>query len=269
MTRQSFGIILLLAASVTEAWLSSSSPPRLHSTQLHESDGLVVTLDGEPIRGDITPLGNFVLVKVKDTLQATAGGVLLPDQSKERPTEGLVMEAGPGKIHPHTGIRITNPVQQGVSVVYGKFDGKPIEYKGEECQMIRDDDVMLFYTGISMSIENVTPCRDYVLVELPERQEKSTASGVVIADMVTKNDEPCEGIVVKVGDGRLNSSGKFSPSPVAVGERVKFKDYAGNEVRIEGKDYILVRMVEILCTSMLTKEEQAKVDEAAGDVFSP
>jgi hypothetical protein len=37
-------------------------------------------LDGRKIRGPITPLGNFVLVKTKDTLDATEGGILLPDQ---------------------------------------------------------------------------------------------------------------------------------------------------------------------------------------------
>lgn len=40
------------------------------------------------------------------------------------------------------------------------------------------------------------------------------------------------------------------PSPVAVGERVKFKDYAGSDVRIEGLDYVLVQMVNILCTAI-------------------
>ena len=39
-----------------------------------------ITLDGETIRGPITPLGNFVLVATKDTLSATSGGILLPDQ---------------------------------------------------------------------------------------------------------------------------------------------------------------------------------------------
>lgn len=39
-----------------------------------------ITLDGRQIRGPITPLGNFVLVKTKDTLDATEGGILLPDQ---------------------------------------------------------------------------------------------------------------------------------------------------------------------------------------------
>lgn len=251
----------LLVATAAQAFqlpAFSNSDNRKANTQTNtQLRDLATTLDGQEIRGPITPLGNFVLVKVKDTLQATAGGILLPDQAKERPTEGMVMEAGPGKIHPHTGIRIHNPVKPGVSVLYGKFDGKPIEYKGEECQMIRDDDVLLYYTGVTMSLENVTPCRDYVLIELPDEEDQVTSSGVVISGMVTKNDEPCEGIVIKVGEGRLNSSGKFSPSPVNVGDRVKFKDYAGNDVRIEGKEYVLVRMIEILATAKLPAEGQA------------
>ena len=46
--------------------------------------GAPCTLDGKSIRGPITPLGNFVLVRTKDTLSATDGGILLPDQAKER-----------------------------------------------------------------------------------------------------------------------------------------------------------------------------------------
>ena len=265
MTKSSILLLLATAIASTQAWMSplpfSTQRSQSSSSSTTRLNDLVVTLDGETIRGDITPLGNFVLVKVKDTLQASAGGVLLPDQSKERPTEGLVMEAGPGKIHPHTGLRIHNPVSQGVSVLYGKFDGKPIEYKGEECQMIRDDDVLLYYTGVTMSLDNVQPCRDYVLIEVPPRTEQQTSSGVVIADMVTKDDEVCEGQVVKVGEGRLNSSGNFSPSPVRIGDQVKFKDYAGNDVRIEGKDYVLVKMVEILCTANPTGNSNEDLSE--------
>jgi chaperonin GroES len=144
-----------------------------------------------------------------------------------------------------------------VSVLYGKFDGKPVEYKGEECQMIRDDDIMLYYTGVTMNLENVVPCRDYVLVELPKGEDQVTSSGVVISGMVTKDDEPCEGTVVKTGEGRMNSRGELSPSPVAVGDMVKFKDYAGNDVRIEGKEHVLVRMVEILATAKDKAASQA------------
>lgn len=204
------------------------------------------TLDGKKIRGPITPLGNFVLVRTKDSLDATEGGILLPDQSKERATEGEVVAAGPGKLHPHTGVRITNPVTTGDSVLFGKFDGHDMNYNDEAVTMIRDDDILLHYKGVRMTLENVNPCRDYVLVELTE-QKTETSSGIVVAESVMKDYEPCEGKVVKVGDGRMTSKGEFSESPVNVGDFAKFKDYAGNGVKIEGGEYSLVKMVNILC----------------------
>jgi chaperonin GroES len=244
---------LFLSTRITRpvnAWIPAR-PTRL-STILAASSTVspaAYTLDGNEIRGPITPLGNLVLVKVKETLSATAGGILLPDQAKERPTEGVVVAAGPGKIHPHTAVRITNPIAAGVSVLYGKFDGRPINYNGDECQMIRDDDVLLYYTGVTMKLETVVPVRDYVLVSLDAKADSlQTTSGVVIAAQVMKNDVPCQGIVAKVGEGRLASQGQFTPSPVQAGDLVKFKDYAGNEVYIEGKPYSLVKMVDILCT---------------------
>ncbi len=96
-----------------------------------------------------------------------------------------------------------------------------------------------------MTLDNVIPCRDYVLVEL-SKGKAETKSGIVVAESVMKDYEPCEGRVVKVGEGRMTSTGEFSESPVKVGDRVKFRDYAGNGVKIEGKDHSLVRMVDIL-----------------------
>ena len=207
----------------------------------------VYTLDGEEIRGPITPVGNFILVKVKDTLTATSGGILLPDQSKERATEGLVVAAGPGKVHPFTAVRINNPIKEGMSVLYGQFDGKAVTYNDDACQLLRDDDCLLYYEGVTMKFDNVFPVRDYVLIELDEDPETlSTSSGVVIANQVMADALPCEGRVVKVGEGRMASNGKLTKPQVAVGDRVKFRDYAGNEVKIEGKDYTVVKMVDIL-----------------------
>jgi chaperonin GroES len=249
-----FSVVLLSLVASSAAWVSRSkglstsknllSP--LFSTESLPTAG-TCTLDGEEIRGPITPLGNFVLVKVKDTLTATDGGILLPDQAKERPTEGLVISSGPGKIHPFTGIRIHNPIKEGVSVVYGKYDGKAIMYNDDSCQMIRDDDCLLFYEGVTMKLGNVTPVRDYVLIALDEDPDTlATSSGVVIANQVMADDVPCEGVVVKLGEGRMASNGELTASPVKVGERVKFKDYAGNDVAIEGKQYSVVKMVDIL-----------------------
>lgn len=219
----------------------------LHSTRSTN------TLDGLEIRGPITPVSNYILVKVKDTLTATTGGILLPDQAQERPTEGVALSCGPGKIHPFTAKLIHNPIKEGMSVLYGKFDGKPLEYNGEECQMIRDDNVLLAYEGVTMKLENVQPIRDWVLIELVQ-EDLETKSGVVIASQVTKDLEPCQGTVVKIGEGRLSSEGELTQSPVEVGDFVKFKDYAGNPVMIEGKEYTVVKMVDILSTKQTQDE---------------
>jgi len=121
-----------------------------------------------------------------------------------------------------------------------------MNYDDEVVTMICDDDNLLHYKGVRMTMENVKPCRDYVLVELT-KQKAEIASGIVVADSVMGDYEPCEGVIVKVGEGRMTSTGEFSNSPVSVSNRVKFRDYAGNGVKIEGVDHSLVRMVDILC----------------------
>jgi chaperonin GroES len=238
-------LLLLFMAPCCHAWISTPSVYRNSRTRLFVETQY--TLDGETIRGPVTPIGNFCLVKTKDTLTATEGGILLPDQSKERPTEGVVIAAGPGRIHPFTGVRMKNPVSPGDSVLYGKFDGQPVVYNDDQCQMIRDDDVLLFYQGVSMTLDNITPCRDYILVEMAQ-EKLETKSGIAIAAQVTKEDLPCEGIVAKVGEGRMTSTGELSKPSVKVGDRVKFKDYAGNDVMIAGKPYSLVRNIDILAS---------------------
>lgn len=157
-----------------------------------------------------------------------------------------MVAAGPGKLHPHTGIRIKNPVSAGMSVLFSEYSGSPMVYNDEQVSMIRDDDVMMYYKGAQMTKENVTPCRDYVLVKI-EAEKSETASGIVVAQSVTKDNVPCEGIVFKVGEGRMSSTGDFTPSPCGVGDKVKFRDYAGNEVKIQGERFSLTRMVDILC----------------------
>lgn len=118
--------------------------------------------------------------------------------------------------------------------------------------MLKADNVLLAYTGVTMRLDNVIPVRDYVLVELEQKKDRdeplATNSGVVIAGQVTRDDMPCMGKVIKVGEGRMCSTGELTPSPVQVGDIIKYKDYAGNEVNIEGKEYSVVKMVDILAT---------------------
>lgn len=86
-----------------------------------------------------------------------------------------------------------------MSVLYGKFDGFPVTYNDDEMQIIRDDDVMLYYEGMRMTKENAMPCRDYVLVKLDE-SKMETKSGIVMAASVMKDDLPCMGTVFRVGE---------------------------------------------------------------------
>ena len=84
------------------------------------------SLQGKPIDGPLEPLSNFVLVKVREAAAQTLGGVVLPDQAKEKPTEGTVVACGPGKVHLDTGVKIDMPMSVGDRVLYGKFDGSKV-----------------------------------------------------------------------------------------------------------------------------------------------
>ena len=52
-----------------------------------------------------------------------------------------------------------------------------------------------------------------------------------------------------VGLQRVSTGSIFNVIPVSVGDRVKFKDYAGNEIKIDGDEFSIVRMVDILCST--------------------
>lgn len=60
--------------------ISAFAPTSFTSKTRYDTKISSLVLDGQEIRGPITPLGNFVLVRTKDTLAATGGGILLPDQ---------------------------------------------------------------------------------------------------------------------------------------------------------------------------------------------
>ena len=62
----------------------------------------------------------------------------------------------------------------------------------------------------------------------------------------SKQSKPSTGSVVKVGPGKMAGDGALLPMNVAIGERVKFMDFAGNNVEIDGEEYSVVKMEEVL-----------------------
>ena len=87
------------------------------------------------------------------------------------------------------------------------------------------------------------PLGDRIVVKALEPEEK-TKSGLVLPD--TAKDKPKQGTVVAVGSGRVLDNGEVKPLEVRKGERVLFGSYAGTEVKVNGKEFLVVSENEIL-----------------------
>lgn len=202
-------------------------------------------LDNIPITGDLTPLSNNLLIKVKEVKSATSGGLFIPDNAKERPTEGTVIAAGPGRVHPDTGLQLDIAVKAGLNVIYGKYDGTELKYNDDNHQLIKDDDVLLTYTGKDATFATVECVKDQVLIKLPPKEE-ANASGIIVNTPGAAEKRPSTGTVAKVGTGRQAGNGQYMKVQVKAGDGVKFREFAGNQVKIDGVEYIVVRAYDIL-----------------------
>ena len=87
----------------------------------------------------------------------------------------------------------------------------------------------------------IKPLADNILIQ--PLAEKKTPSGIVIPD--TAKEKPQEGKVVAVGPGRYED-GKLVKPEVKKGDKVMYKKWGGNEIKIEGKEYLIVKFEDIL-----------------------
>jgi chaperonin GroES len=90
---------------------------------------------------------------------------------------------------------------------------------------------------------NLKPLQDRVLVERVEAMNKS-AGGLYIPD--TAKEKPQEGKVVAAGKGKRREDGTVAALDVKAGDRILFSKYAGNDVTVDGKEYIIMREDDIL-----------------------
>lgn len=89
----------------------------------------------------------------------------------------------------------------------------------------------------------VKPLFDYVLIK-PLEEEAKTPSGIVLPD--SAKEKPQIGQVMAVGSGALSDDGKKLPMVVKVGQKVMYKKWGGNEVKVEGEEWLLVEQKDIL-----------------------
>jgi chaperonin GroES len=88
------------------------------------------------------------------------------------------------------------------------------------------------------------PLNDRVLVKRVEEKEVSKG-GIIIPD--TAKEKPAEGKIVAVGQGALNNDGVRVPLEVKKGDRILFGKYGGQEINVEGEEYMIMSEQEVLC----------------------
>jgi len=90
---------------------------------------------------------------------------------------------------------------------------------------------------------NIRPLHDRIIVERVEEETK-TAGGLIIPD--TAKEKPQQGKVIAVGKGKTTEDGKQLGMDVKVGDRILFGKYAGAEIKIEGKEFLMMREDDVL-----------------------
>ncbi len=89
---------------------------------------------------NLKPLGDRVIVKPAEAEEKTKGGIILPDTAKEKPIEGTIVAAGPGKVS-DDGKPIKMEVKVGDKILYGKYSGTEVTVEGEEYLIMRESDI--------------------------------------------------------------------------------------------------------------------------------
>lgn len=89
---------------------------------------------------NLKPLGDRVVLKVKESDEKTKSGIVLPDTSKEKPMQATVIAVGTGEII--DGKKVPLDVKAGDTVVYSKFAGTEIKIDDDEYLIVRQNDIL-------------------------------------------------------------------------------------------------------------------------------
>ncbi len=89
----------------------------------------------------LNPLDDRVVVKPAESEEKTVGGIVLPDNAKEKQQKGEVLAVGPGKLL-DSGERATLSVKVGDVVLFGKYSGSDVKVEGTEVKIMRESDIL-------------------------------------------------------------------------------------------------------------------------------
>ncbi len=87
------------------------------------------------------PLTDYVLISHTNVEEKTSGGIIIPDTAKEKPQEGKVIAAGPGR-RDRDGNRISMEVKEGDKIMFGKYAGTEIKIDGVDHIIMKEDEIL-------------------------------------------------------------------------------------------------------------------------------
>jgi chaperonin GroES len=90
---------------------------------------------------NLKPLADRVIIKPLEAEQKTSGGIIIPDNAKEKPQKGEVVAVGPGKIADN-GQKVTMELKKGDKVLYGKYSGNEVTVDKQDYLIMRESDVL-------------------------------------------------------------------------------------------------------------------------------
>lgn len=97
---------------------------------------------------------------------------------------------------------------------------------------------------LNINIMQIKPLADHILIE-PIKEEEKTKSGILLPQ-TSEKEKPEQGKVIAVGTGKKTEEGKVIPLEVKVGQIVLFTKYGPNEIKVEGKEYLIAKEEDIL-----------------------
>ena len=89
----------------------------------------------------IKPLDDRIVVRALEAEEKTAGGILLPDTAKEKPQKAKILAVGAGRLTDE-GKRLPLDVKVGDTILYGKYAGTEVKWKGEELRILRENEIL-------------------------------------------------------------------------------------------------------------------------------
>lgn len=188
----------------------------------------------------LKPLGDRVLIKLKNAEDKTQGGILLPSTAQKRPEGGEVVALGDAKNLGKTQVPLS--VQVGANIVYSKWSGTEIEFNGVNHLLVKEDDII----GVldTDDIKDLKPLNDRVLIKVAEAEQK-TAGGLLLTE--SAKEKPSIGTIIAVGPGAFDEEGKRKPLSVTPGNSVLYSKFAGNEFKSgDGSEYVTLKASDVL-----------------------